>query len=112
MLFASLITANAGAREQQMLDHFLNELAFAGLIQNRCPTLKIDEEKLNALGTINRVKQEDVMPHGKYFNRFAKQVDKYSAMVNGWSQEFACIAGDMAFGPQGTDHKDFMVPKR
>jgi hypothetical protein len=112
-MLASVGAASARpVTEEDLLDNYLYDLAFAGLLQNKCPELMINPEIANTLAINNRVNAErDLLPGGKYFKKFAKQLDQYSAMVRGFSEKGACQTAIQAFGPHGHDHPNFMIPK-
>jgi hypothetical protein len=97
--------------ESDLLNNFIYYMAFGGLLQNKCHGLMINPKIANNLAIINRVAERDLMPGGKYFKRFAKEADKYADMVRGFNEQGACTTAIMAFGPEGMDYPNFMVPK-
>jgi hypothetical protein len=97
--------------ESDLLDGYLDDLAFAMLLQARCPVMKINPEVVDAGAVINRIGERDIMPGGKYFKKLARHIDRYADMVRGFSEEGACTTAIISYGPEGIGHKNFMVPK-
>ena len=98
--------------KSDLVDNFIYYMAFGSLLANKCQRLLIDPKVAYSLAAINQIDIErDILPGGKYFKKCSKQVDKYSAMVRGFSEEGAYSTAIIAFGPEGIDFPKFMIPR-
>ncbi len=92
----------------QRLDNFLDALAFARALENKCTSWMVEPAMVDAAMQLLKLQAKDILPNGKYGKAYTTLVQKYDGLTRGKVENELCVSAVLAFGPNGLMLPRFM----
>ena len=113
IIAGSMISGTAyGESLRSMQTQFLDSLATAMVIQQKCKGLHLNTEKVMAFTRILKMKQDDMLPGGRDCPVYKKSTLTMTEASEGWTEDAACTMGMLYFGPDGAQSKNLLLMGR